>query len=138
MRWLPLGRAEVTAVTWNGSGYPARLKEIADPPAVLSYKGTLLASDQQSVVIVGTRNPMTYGKEVTSLLSRGLVEAGLTVIRGLALGIDGVAHRTALENNGRTIAVMAGSLDRVYPEEHAGLFRLVSSTVRWSANKRWV
>ena len=133
-----LERAEVIAVTWNDSGYPARLKEIADPPAVLSYKGTLLASDRQSVVIVGTRNPMTYGKEVTSLLSRGLVEAGLTVISGLALGIDGVAHRTALENNGRTIAVMAGSLDRVYPEEHAGLFRLVSSTVRWSANKRWV
>ena len=120
-----LERAEVIAVTWNDSGYSARLKEIADLPAVLSYKRALLASDQQSVVIVGTRNPTTYGKEVTSLLSRGLVEAGLTVISGLALGIDGVAHRTALENNGRTIAVMAGGLDRVYPEEHTGLFRQV-------------
>lgn len=70
-----LERAEVTAVTWNDSGYPARLKEIADPLAVLFYKGTLLASDEQSVAIVGTRNPTTYGKEVTSLLSRGLVEA---------------------------------------------------------------
>lgn len=52
-----LERSEVTAVTWNDSGYPARLKEIADPPAVLFYKGTLLASDEQSVAIVGTRNP---------------------------------------------------------------------------------
>ena len=125
MRWLPLERAEVTAVTWNGSGYPARLKEIADQPAVLFCKGTLLARDQQSAEIVGTRNPMIYGNEVTSLLSRGLVETGLTVVSSLALGIDGVAHRTALENNGWTIAVIAGGLDRVYPEEHTGLFRQV-------------
>ncbi|MBC8279297.1 MAG: DNA-protecting protein DprA, partial [Chloroflexi bacterium] len=97
---VALERAEVTAVTWNHSGYPARLKEIADPPAVLFYKGTLLASDEQSVAIVGTRNPTTYGKEVTALLSRGLVEAGLTVVSGLALGIDGVAHRTTLDTGG--------------------------------------
>jgi len=120
-----LERSEAIAVTWNDSGYPARLKEIADPPAVLFDKGTLLVSDQQSAAIVGTRNPTTYGNEVTSFLSSGLVEAGLTVVSGLALGIDGVAHRTALENNGRTIAVMAGGLDRVYPKEHTGLFRQV-------------
>ena len=120
-----LERAEVTAVTWNHSGYPARLKEIADPPAVLFYRGTLLASDEQSVAIVGTRNPTTYGREVAALLSRGLVEAGLTVVSGLALGIDGVAHKTTLETGGRTIAVMAGGLDRVYPKDHTGLFRQV-------------
>ena len=59
------------------------------------------------------------------MLSRGLVEAGLTLVSDLALGIDGVAHRIALENNGRTIAVMAGGLDRVYPKEHTDLFRQV-------------
>ena len=117
-----LERAGVTAVTWNDLGYPARLKEIADPPPVLFYKGTLLASDDRSVAIVGTRSPTTYGREAAAVLSRGLVQAGLTVVSGLALGIDGVAHRAALENGGRTIAVMAGGLDGVYPKDHTALF----------------
>ena len=116
-----LERAGVTAVTWNDLGYPARLKEIADPPPVLFYKGTLLASDDRSVAIVGTRSPTTYGREAAAVLSRGLVQAGLTVVSGLALGIDGVAHRAALENGGRTIAVMAGGLDGVYPKDHTAL-----------------
>ncbi len=120
-----LERAGVTAVTWNHSGYPARLKEIADPPAVLFYKGTLLAGDDRPVAIVGTRSPTTYGREVAAVLSRGLAQAGLTVVSGLALGIDGVAHGTALENGGRTIAVLAGGLDRVYPRDHARLFEQI-------------
>ena len=120
-----LERAEVTAVTWNGPRYPALLKEIADPPAVLYFKGTLLPIDDRSVAIVGTRSPTSYGREAAAALSRGLAETGLTVVSGLALGIDGVAHRAALENGGRTIAVMAGGLDRVYPKEHNGLFRQV-------------
>ena len=83
-----LERVGVTAVTWNDSGYPARLKEIADPPAALFYKRTLLASDDRSVAIVGTGSPTTYGREAATVLSRGLAQAGLTVISGLALGID--------------------------------------------------
>ncbi|PKB70820.1 MAG: DNA protecting protein DprA [SAR202 cluster bacterium Io17-Chloro-G6] len=120
-----LERAEVTAVTWNEPGYPSRLKEIADPPAVLYYKGTLLPIDQRSVAVVGTRSPTTYGREAAAMLSRGLAETGLTVVSGLALGIDGIAHRTALESGGRTIAVLAGGLDSVYPKDHTGLFRQV-------------
>ncbi|MCH8893867.1 MAG: DNA-processing protein DprA [Chloroflexi bacterium] len=116
-----LERAGVTAVTWNHSGYPSRLKEIADPPPVLFYKGTLLPEDDRSVAIVGTRSPTTYGREAAAVLSRGLAQAGITVVSGLALGIDGVAHRAALENGGRTIAVLAGGLDRVYPKDHTVL-----------------
>ena len=102
---VALERAGVTAVTWNDAGYPARLKEIADPPAALFYKGTLLPSDERSVAIVGTRSPTTYGREAAALLSLELAQAGLTVVSGLALSIDGVAQRAAL----------AGGLDRVYP-----------------------
>lgn len=120
-----LERAQVTAVTWNQSEYPFRLKEIADPPAVLYYKGMLLPSDDRSVAIVGTRSPTTYGREAAAALSRGLAETGLTVVSGLALGIDGVAHKTALENGGRTVAILAGGLDNVYPKEHNGLFRQI-------------
>ncbi len=79
----------------------------------------LLASDEQSVAIVGTRNPSTYGREVTAILSRGLVEAGLTVVSGLALGIDRVALKTTLEAGG----VLAGGLSWVDPKDHTGLFR---------------
>ena len=68
-----LERAGVTAVTWNGAGYTARLKEIADPPSVVFYKGTLLPSDERSVAIVGTRSPITYGREAAALLNRELV-----------------------------------------------------------------
>ena len=89
---VALERARVTAVTWNDAGYPARLKEIADPPAALFYKGTLLPSDERSVAIVGTRSPTTYGREAAALLSLELAQAGLTVVSGLALSIDGVAH----------------------------------------------
>ena len=120
-----LERAAVTVVTWNEPGYPFRLKEIADPPAVLYYKGTLLPIDDRSVAIVGTRIPTAYGREAAAVLSRGLAEIGLTVVSGLALGIDGIAHRTALESGGRTIAVLAGGLDSVYPKEHNGLFRQI-------------
>ena len=109
---VALERARVTAVTWNDAGYPARLKEIADPPAALFYKGTLLPSDERSVAIVGTRSPTTYGREAAALLSLELAQAGLTVVSGLALSIDGVAQRAAL----------AGGLDRVYPKDHTGLF----------------
>ena len=105
--------AGVTAVTWNDAGYPARLKEIADPPAALFYKSTLLPSDELSVAIVGTRSPTTYGREAAALLSRELAQAGLTVVSGLALSIDGVAHRAALENAGR----------RPGPSVHQGPYR---------------
>lgn len=67
-----LERVGVTAVTWDESGYSARLKEISDPPAVLFCKGTLLASDDRSVAIVGTRSPTTYGREAAGVVSRGL------------------------------------------------------------------
>ena len=120
-----LDRAGVTAVHWNSDEYPTRLKEIPDPPPVLYYRGKLLPDDEVSVAVVGTRNPTSYGREAASLLSRDLASVGVTIVSGLALGIDGVAHRAALDCGGRTIAVVAGGLDSVYPKEHAGLFRQV-------------
>ncbi len=119
-------RAEVRATNWTGSDYPSRLKEIHDPPPVLYYLGELTPEDECSIAIVGTRNPTSYGREAASVLSRDLAQVGITVVSGLALGIDGVAHRAALECGGRTIAVVAGGLDSVYPREHTGLFQQIS------------
>ena len=120
-----LYRAGVKVANWNGAHYPARLKEIHDPPPVLYFLGELIPEDESSVAIVGTRNPTSYGREAASMLSRDLAQVGITVVSGLALGIDGVAHRAALECGGRTIAVVAGGLDSVYPREHTGLFHQI-------------
>ena len=120
-----LARTGVAVANWNGADYPPRLKQIADPPPVLYYVGEIRPEDESSVAIVGTRNPTAYGREAATLLSRDLASAGITVVSGLALGIDGVAHRAALECGGRTIAVVAGGLDSVYPKEHTGLFRQI-------------
>ena len=115
----------VRATNWNGDDYPQRLKEISDPPPVLYYLGEIKPQDEWSVAMVGTRNPTSYGREAANVLSRDLASAGITVVSGLALGIDGVVHRAALECGGRTIAVVAGGLDSVYPKEHSALFRQI-------------
>ena len=120
-----LARAGVSVANWNGDDYPPRLRHISDPPPVLYYMGEIKPEDERSIAIVGTRNPTSYGREAASVLSRDLASAGVTVVSGLALGIDGVAHRAALDCGGRTIAVVAGGLDSVYPREHTDLFRRV-------------
>ena len=115
--------AGVTATNWNGDDYPPRLKQISDPPPVLYYVGEIRPEDECAVAIVGTRRPTAYGKKAATILSRDLASAGITVISGLALGIDGVAHRAALDCGGRTIAVVAAGLGEVYPKAHTGLFQ---------------
>ena len=120
-----LARAGVRVASWNSEEYPPRLKQISDPPPVLYYAGEIRPADECSVAIVGTRRPTAYGRKAALALSRDLASAGITVVSGLALGIDGVAHRAALECGGRTIAVVAGGLDSVYPKEHTGLFHQI-------------
>ena len=122
-----LARAGVSVVNWNCERYPARLKEIHDPPPLLYYLGEILPEDEKAIALVGTRNPTAYGKEAAATLSRDLASVGITIVSGLALGIDGVAHRAALDCGGRTIAVVAGGLDSIYPREHSGLFQQISN-----------
>lgn len=114
-----LAQAGIRPVTWNEEEYPDRLKEIDDPPPVLYIKGEIVPDDWRSVAIVGTRSATPYGKQAASTLTRDLVASGITVVSGLARGIDGVAHQEALQSGGRTIAVMACGLDIIYPPEHA-------------------
>ena len=111
----------VAAYTWEDEEYPALLKEIYDLPPVLFVKGKLLAEDQRGVAVVGTRRATAYGREVTSRLTSDLATSGVTVVSGLARGIDAIAHKTALDAGGRTIAVLANGLDSIYPPEHKAL-----------------
>jgi DNA processing protein len=118
-----LAQSGVQAVNWHHPNYPPRLKQIPDPPPVLYFKGSLLPVDERAVAVVGTRGPTSYGREVAARLSADLARNGITIVSGLARGIDGIAHRAALDTGGRTIAILANGLDNVYPPEHAGLFQ---------------
>jgi DNA processing protein len=114
-------KAGVTAFRWDEPGYPALLKEIDDPPPVLYVRGQLTEKDAWSVAVVGTRRATPYGRQVADEMSHQLAANGITVVSGLARGIDAVAHKSALEAGGRTIAVLACGLDVVYPPEHKKL-----------------
>ncbi len=116
-----LERLPVRVLTILDPDYPARLKTIHDPPPLLSMSGTLSETDRHAVAIVGTRHATQAGRLITEQLSRGLAAAGLTVVSGLARGIDGTSHRSALEAGGRTIAVLGCGIDRTYPPEHQSL-----------------
>src|ERR1043166_9292158 len=119
-------RSGAKLITFGDFDYPARLRNIADPPPVLYVKGEIQSIDDKAVAIVGSRSASDYGRRVARDLCRGLVSLGFTVVSGMALGIDGVAHETALNSGGRTIAVLGCGVDRVYPPNHAALYRRIS------------
>ena len=108
-------------ITFWDDDFPAALKTISEAPVALFVKGNLLATDKFSIAIVGTRQPTTYGTMVTERLTTDLVARGITVVSGLARGIDTMAHRAALKVGGRTIAVLGSGLDMIYPSENRRL-----------------
>lgn len=105
----------VEAVTFSDREYPKALFNIYDPPAVIYKKGLAFSSFKGCVAVVGTRKPTFYGQQITESLVRGLVESGITIVSGLAAGIDTCAHRAALKYGGTTIAVLPGGFEHVYP-----------------------
>lgn len=108
----------------DDGSYPALLREIDDPPPVLYVKGDWqLCFDQPAVGVIGSRMCSTYGENASEMLSRDLASRGLTVVSGLARGIDTAAHRGAIRGQGKTIAVMGTGIDAVYPKENTGLVR---------------
>ena len=119
--WQRLEAARVRAITWDDAAYPARLREIDDAPPLLYLKGDLMTQDELAVAVVGTRRPTPYGRQVAEEMSYQLAGNLVTVVSGLARGIDGIAHRAALQAGGRTLAVLACGLDMVYPPEHKKL-----------------
>jgi DNA processing protein len=114
-------RAGVSLLTWDDVRYPARLKAISDSPPLLYIRGEIAPEDDFGVAIVGTRNASNYGREAARVIATDLATAGVTIISGLARGIDGVAHRAALTAGGRTLAVLGSGVDVIYPWEHRQL-----------------
>ncbi len=112
---------DVAVLTQQSAEYPRMLREIHDPPGVLFVRGSFHPNDTLAIGIVGTRHASQYGLRQAERLAGSLARAGLTVVSGLARGIDAAAHRGALEAGGRTLAVLAGGVLNVYPPEHGNL-----------------
>lgn len=114
-------RSSIRVLFEDDDEYPAPLREIYDNPVFLTIKGTLLPTDRAAIAIVGSRRCTRYGIEQAERFATFLAGRGVTIISGLARGIDGAAHRAALAAGGRTIAVLASGLANIYPPEHADL-----------------
>ena len=111
----------IEILTWDDELYPPRLKEIDQPPPVLYVRGALTTEDSWAVAVVGTRRVSAYGRQVAEEIASFLAANGVTVVSGLARGVDAIAHQSALKAGGRTIAVLGCGVDRIYPPEHVQL-----------------
>lgn len=120
-----LERYKANVLLCEEPGYPSRLKQIYDYPPVLYVRGNLPAEDEPCLAVVGTRRPTIYGRQVTEEIVSDLARSKVTIVSGLARGIDSVAHRTALDAEGKTIAVFGSGLDIVYPAENAKLAQAI-------------
>jgi DNA processing protein len=117
---------DIKVLTLLDEDYPRLLREIDQSPPVIYVKGTLTPADEFAIAIVGTRRVSEYGQQITRDASIYLAGHGLTIVSGLARGVDGIAHRHALEAGGRTIAVLGSGVDVIYPPEHRKLAEAIS------------
>lgn len=116
-----LDKYGIYAITYLNNLYPKQLLNIADYPFVLYTKGDVGVLKQPSIGVVGTRTPTNYGREITEKFTKELCASGLVITSGLSYGVDTAAAATALASNGKTIAVLAGGLDNIYPAQNVGL-----------------
>ena len=115
----------VHTITIYDTRYPEILKQVENPPFCLYCKGNVDLLNSECIAVVGSRKISDYGKVVTSMFCKEFVDAGLTVVSGMALGVDAVAHNTTLECQGSTIAVMAGGFNHIYPSANFGLYKQI-------------
>lgn len=118
-------KKSITILTLKDKAYPELLRQISDCPPVLYIMGELKPEDSLAIGVVGTRKISSYGREVTEILVRDLVANGLTIVSGLARGVDSLAHQTAIEAGGRTIAVLGCGVDLIYPPENKSLYQQI-------------
>jgi DNA processing protein len=120
-----LGKVGGKIVTLKDEGYPKRLRDIYDPPALLYVRGEFRREDTLAIAIVGSRKTSPYGRWITEKIGQDLARHGVTVVSGMARGIDSVAHIGALQGGGRTIAVLGCGVDVIYPLENRNLFNQI-------------
>jgi DNA processing protein len=119
--WERIQSLGVELLTWDDDAYPRHLKEIDQPPPVLYVRGTLMPEDEWAVAVVGTRKVTAYGRQVAEDVATVLAHSGVTIVSGLARGVDSIAHQAAVNAGGRTLAVLGNGVDQVYPPENRKL-----------------
>lgn len=120
-----LERYKVVALNFEDQRYPQRLREIYDYPPILYLRGNPLINDEPYLSVVGTRRPTVYGRQVAEEIVRDLAQCNVTIVSGLARGIDSIAHKSTLDVQGKTVAVLASGLDSIYPPENTRLARAI-------------
>lgn len=125
--WERIQAQGMRVLTWEDLDYPRRLMEIDQPPPVLYALGELLDADEWAIAVVGSRRITAYGRQVTEEIAASLARNGITVISGLARGVDACAHQAALQAGGRTLAVLGSGVDRIYPPEHRHLAEQIAA-----------
>ena len=118
-------QANIKLLTWDSPDYPDYLREIETSPPLIYMAGDFVELDRWAVAVVGTRRLTQYGRQITQEIVTGLVNNGVTIVSGLARGIDSIAHKTALDLGGRTIAVLGSGLDCIYPAENRSLVKRI-------------
>ncbi len=125
--WEDIQAKNASVLTWEDDEYPLLLSEFDNAPPVLYILGDYRPEDDWAVAVVGTRRVSAYGRQVTENIVRSLAASGVTVVSGLARGVDAIAHQTAFDVGGRTLAVLGCGVDRIYPPEHRRLAEQVIS-----------
>ena len=125
--WDQLEAKGITVLIQTDENYPRRLQELEQPPPVLYMLGELTSEDEWAVAVVGTRRVTAYGRQVAEDIAGTLARNGISVISGLARGIDSISHQAALHAGGRTIAVLGSGLDRIYPPENRRLAEQIAA-----------
>ncbi|MCA9912677.1 MAG: DNA-processing protein DprA [Anaerolineae bacterium] len=119
--WRKIERMGIEFLIWDDPAFPESLRNIQDAPSVLYVRGKLLPTDERALAIVGTRKASRYGIDAANYIAKEVAEHGVTIVSGLAHGIDAAAHQGALAAQGRTIAVLGNGIDRIYPADHQEL-----------------
>lgn len=120
-----LAKLKVSVLSWESQAYPALLKNIHNPPLVLYVRGQFTPQDEWALAVVGTRRATSYGRECTRMFVQGLVQNNITIVSGLAYGIDTEAHQSAIKAGGRTLAVLGCGVDISYPAENRKLSQTI-------------
>jgi DNA processing protein len=116
-----LAQLKISLLTWEDAGYPRRLKEVDQSPPVLYLRGEITEQDSWAVAVVGTRRNTVYGRQIAEELGTFLAQSGITLVSGLARGVDAIAHDAALKAGGRSLAVLGCGVDHIYPAENQKL-----------------
>jgi DNA processing protein len=125
LKWLEVKENQL--ITFLDAQYPFLLKQIYNPPLLLFVSGRSELLSEKQIAVIGSRQVTAYGKKWTEAFVRKFIDYNLVITSGLALGIDGISHRTAIENQGKTVAVLGSGLSHIYPKQHVDLAERIRS-----------